>query len=381
MSQQIQFRAGQPQTFVATRSFALGNTGMTIPAGAEIQFDGNMATYAGMPPVPVPQLRGALKVGWITPAASYDPMAAPPPPVSAGIQMRPADSGNPMDPKPWTTVNATTIEDEERVVGDVNQHAAQTRENNQTNYRHGMENRAVRPGERGYEIIEPQDGVPVRTLKTAAKTKTDVTRAGTAISQASNVQIEPGQGKTREQLMAEMDPETRAQYATELAGRAAARDPEAASRIIASINTGPAVQHKEGFTVKTEVGGGTEVFDAGGTGVAGENQVTVVEEGGIKFTNTNGPKKNVRLVDANQAPSAPVTVSNVDDATCRAIAKSFCPDFPDNYDFTASPRKKIARLQADFEDRPDIIRAVAAADPDGEVKQRVIAEFPEVFGG
>lgn len=375
MSQQIQFRAGQPQTFVATRSFALGTTGMTIPAGATIEFDGNMASYAGMPPVPAPQLRGALKVGWITPEASYDPNAPAQRPVSAGIQMRPADSGNPMDPKPRTTVTSTTIEDEERMVGNVADHAAATRDRNQINYRRGNENRAVRPGDSGYQVIEPQDGVPVRSLKTAAKQGGDVTHAQSAISQANNVRIDPGQGKTREQMMAEMSPEQRAQYASELAGKAAAYDGEAANRIVASINSGPSVQEREGFKVTNQVGGGTEIFDAGGTGVAGEEQVSVVESEGIKFTNTNGPKKNVRLVD-NQAQAAP---SNVDDATCRTIARSFCPDFPDNYDFTASVRKKIARLQADFEDRPDVIRAVVASDPDGNVKRRIIEEFPEVF--
>jgi hypothetical protein len=61
------------------------------------------------------------------------------------------------------------------------------------------------------------------------------------------------------------------------------------------------------------------------------------------------------------------------------IARSICPDFPENYVFTDPVRKKIARLQADYEDRPDIIRAVAAADVDPEVRSRLIQEFPEAF--
>ena len=67
------------------------------------------------------------------------------------------------------------------------------------------------------------------------------------------------------------------------------------------------------------------------------------------------------------------------DSVCRKIAKSICADFPDNYVFTQTTRKKIARLQADFEDRPDVIRAVAAADTDPEVRSRLFEEFPEAF--
>jgi hypothetical protein len=65
----------------------------------------------------------------------------------------------------------------------------------------------------------------------------------------------------------------------------------------------------------------------------------------------------------------------------RIIAKTLCADFPDIYDFEAPARKKIARIQADFENRPDIIRAVAAAETDSEMKTRLVQEFPEAFGG
>ena len=62
----------------------------------------------------------------------------------------------------------------------------------------------------------------------------------------------------------------------------------------------------------------------------------------------------------------------------RVIAKTICQDFPDNYDFEATVRKKIARIQADFEDRVDILRAVYAAEND-EMKARLLEEFPEAF--
>jgi hypothetical protein len=61
------------------------------------------------------------------------------------------------------------------------------------------------------------------------------------------------------------------------------------------------------------------------------------------------------------------------------IAKAFCPEFPANYDFSAPDRKKLARLQADFEDNIPVIRAVFAAESDS-FKAKLVAEFPSVFG-
>ena len=379
MSTQIQFRTGYPQKYIATRSFALGKTGMTIPSGAEVEFDGNMVSYGGMPALPSPQLRGAVRARWIVLAETYDPMAPPERPVSAGIQMRAADTGNPMDPKPRQTITATTVEEEERVVADVRQHADQVQHRNTNReYRQGSENRAVRPGDQGYQIIEDQGGVPVRTLQTPAKQTADMTRAGSALAAARNVTIAAGEGQTREQMMAQMTPQAQAEYAHEIAARAGQYDSEAANRVVAQVAQ-PRDQVRDGINLHTQVGGGVEIHDAGGTGVAGPDQVTKVVSEGVTFTNTNGPKKGVQLVPTNQAQATPAPSNGVDDAMCRTIAKSFCPDFPANYVFTDSPRKKIARLQADFEDRHDIIRAVAASDPDGNVKRRVIEEFPEAF--
>jgi hypothetical protein len=60
------------------------------------------------------------------------------------------------------------------------------------------------------------------------------------------------------------------------------------------------------------------------------------------------------------------------------IAKALCPDFPDSYDFAAPTKKKLARLQADFEDRLDVLRAVFAAEGD-DFKDQLVREFPQAF--
>jgi hypothetical protein len=63
----------------------------------------------------------------------------------------------------------------------------------------------------------------------------------------------------------------------------------------------------------------------------------------------------------------------------RVIARAVCRDFPDLYDFDAPLRKKLARLRADFEERPDVIRAVAAAETDTEMRTLLVDEFPDAF--
>lgn len=393
MSPQIQFRAGQPQRFVATRTFDLGSSGLKVPRGSEILFDGTQVSYEGHPSVIMPQLRGALKVGWLVLAEDFNPNdTRAMRPVSAGMQVRPAEGGNPMQPRPRQMIDTSNVESEEREVRNVNQHAQETRDRNQMNYRR-QGGEVVRNNRGEMEVIEDQEGVAVRGLKTPAKQNTNLekTNAFTAIQEANSVRIDPGQGKTREDMMAEMDEESRLAYESDIMARKAAYAPEEASapRVIGRVPQ-PGTRNTEGFQVRGSVGGGVGVEDLGGTGVAGKDQVTVVEAEGLRFTNTNGPKKQTRLVPTNpqQAPAQANGNGNghhshngQHDALCRQIARSICTDFPDNYGFTDPVRKKIARLQADYDDRPDIIRAVAAADTDPEVRQRLIAEFPHAFGG
>lgn len=365
MSQQITYRSGEPHTFISTRAFALGDPGINLPKGAEVQFDGTVAHYAGMAPMNIPQLRGAVRSGWLVLLAEYDPDAPVARPQSAGVKMRKADGGNPMDRKERSTVTAATVDDEEREVGNIEEHKTATAERNKVNYRRGAENTAVMAGD--VVEVEPQDGVPVRELRTRAKQGgVDVTSARAAIAEVEAAsKIQPGKGRTREEMMAAMDPEQRAEYAHGVASRKAAYDPEGAARIVATVEASEKVAVKDGVKVTTEIGGGTAIADAGGTGATPETEI-VVEEG-IQFTRTK------------HKPKKPEPLSEADTEQARRIARSICPDFPENYRFEDPVRKKIARLQADFDDRPDIIKAVAAADTDPEVRRRLLEEFPAVF--
>lgn len=363
MSTQIQFRAGHPQKFIATRSFSLGNSGMNIQQGSEIEFDGTHVSYAGSHPVILPQLRGAVKAGWVVLAANYDPndlsSSIPRP---AGVQVREAKGGNPMDPPQRVAV--TTASAEEREVGNVRNHAQGVQARNTNLYQ-------PQPGRRTASLsIESQEGVTVRQLTTPAKQTTnfEYESPAEAIRRADSARVQPGIGRTREEMLARMPEEDRQEYLSVLESKKAGYvDDPVVVGTIAPIRSA----QKEGFNIHNSVGGGVEIADAGGMG--GEIVESVTESEGMVFRNTNvgKPKPQARPVVA--ASSA----SDID--TRRRIALSICPDFPDNYVFDDPVRKKIARLQADFDDRPDVIRAVAAADTDLEVRQRLMEEFPGAF--
>lgn len=367
MSQQIEFRAGHPRTFIATRTFDLGTTGLKAVKGLAIQFDGSRATIDGQA-YTLPTLRGAIRMEWLVPEEQFDPDMVQRP-ISAGVQVRPAEGGNPMDRKERTTIDTSHVESEEREVANVATHAAATQARNAGNYRR-QDGTMV--------TVEPQEGVEVRKVSTPTKWETDLekTSVDAAIRQAESVKVAVGRGQTRDEMLARMSPDERRAYEEERASRVATYDPEGAAQIVATLNSQERVQEREGMTIKGSVGGGTEVFDAGGTGVAGPNQVTVTSVEGVRMVNTNGPGTVKR-----PAAPAPTPANGQDDVQARTIAKAICPDFPDNYVFTDPVRKKIARLQADYDDRPDVIKAVAAADTDPEVRARLIEEFPGAFGG
>lgn len=378
MSTQIQFRSGHPQKFIATRSFSLGNSGMNITQGSELDFDGTHVSYAGSHPVIMPQLRGAVKAGWVVLAANYDPndltSSIPRP---AGVQVREAKGGNPMDPP--QRVSVTTASAEEREVGNVRSHAKGVQDRNTNVYQ-------PQPGRRTASMaVEAQEGVTVRRLSTPTKQTTnfEFESPGEAISRANAVKIQAGEGRTREDLVAGMNEEEREEYFARIEAHRmlhaveddpiAVREREANAAILARRVVGqvasPKNAQREGFNIHNSVGGGIEIADA--SGMNGDIVESVTELEGMVFRNTNvGKPKPKPVVAASSA-------ADVD--TRRRIALAICPDFPNNYVFDDPVRKKIARLQADFDDRPDVIRAVAAADTDLEVRQRLMEEFPGAF--
>lgn len=383
MGNVVELTPGTPTNFTATQNFQLpappGGIAPTIAAGNTMTFDGQNFSYGGNPPTPLPQFLGAIKAEWAVPTTSYTGQASGP--RSAGIAVRPAEGGNPMDHKPKTMV--ATAQAEEQEVGNVTRHAAQVQQNNQGNYRRQA---YEGQGTRGFAVTEAEDqeGIPVRQLSNpdGRKNPVDMSKsAAEAIRRAESTRVQPGQGRSREEIMAMMDPEQRAAYENEIMVRKAMHgqlDAKVAvasdqGQVVANLQPTGEPQEKEGIKTQLQVGGGTETYDAGGTG--GEPEVSTVIVDGIKMTNTNGPKKHQNVDVVNKQAASPL-----DSDPRRVVAKAVCQDFPDNYDFDSSVRKKVARIQADYEDRLDIIRAVYAAEND-EMKARLTEEFPEAFGG
>jgi hypothetical protein len=386
MADQIAYKQGQKQHFIAARTFALGSTGMTVPKGADIGFDGTTVEFGGST-FSHPQFRGAVRAGWATLAENYDPNdRSAERPVAANIQVRhPTQGGNPMTGGNRALLAPTTVtENDEREVSNVSAHRQATQDRNR-NHQHGQHIEA-RPG----TSVELQDGVPVRKLKTAAGEKSKQQRttitaetAGSRIREAeSPAPIEAGRGMTEEEMLERMEPAQRDAYIAEkqaLKSRYVDVDTDAERPVFSTIAKSKNTSSSEGITAKVTTGGGTETWD-GGTGLGAVNKVSHTIVDGIKITNTNGPSNREQTSPRSEASHQPVMLKDGSADVRLKIARQLCPDFPDNYDFAANPRKKLARLQADYEDRADVIRAIFAAESD-DFKATLMREFPQAFGG
>jgi hypothetical protein len=268
----------------------------------------------------------------------------------------------------------------------------------------------VEPGtvvktQRGMMEVEVQDGIELdRELTTPAgersKKPIDLTTeaASRAMRVARDAQVRPGQGMTEEEMLGRM---TEGQQEEYLARKEALRSQyvvdEAPSppvarppsrRVVARVQSTQNGQ-SEGMRFSNTVGGGTQIGDESDGEIVGrvssnKDVVETFEQEGMRFTTTNGPRRQPiqrqtapepQRVVASAEPPPPVP-ANLD--ARRMVAKMVCPDFPQAYDFTLSPKKKLARLQADFEERSDVLRAVYAAESD-DMKALLIQEFPQAF--
>lgn len=364
---EIKFVFGQPIKFTARRSFTLGTTGVQLVEGMELDFDGTNATINGQK-MPCLGLRGAARTGWIVPSEDFASGLPPAQPQSAGIQVRhPTIHGNPNQPP--TKMGIDTVEEDEKIVGSRGQHVQKV-----------GETAAARQGgkfinSKGMAVeVEAQDGVPVRSIKTAAVQDIKLTdeTLGVAMRQTKR-QVEPGQGRSEAEMLAAMPAEHRDEY---LAKKAALRSQYVEAQEPMVVGTIPSAKpvSREGITMTPSVGGGTAIADMGGTG--GEAPTQTVSSEGITFQQTNGPKKDAAQI-VQPAPASTLPTGEAMDHKVM-IAKMVCPDFPATYDFQAPPRKRLARLSLDFEDQPQVIRAAFAAESD-DMKAAIKRDFPEAF--
>ena len=423
---QIRYRPGQMEKYITTKSFELGNTGQKVLDGMEILFDGTNAELNGTRMV-LPTLRGAIRLGWLVPEDQYDPDALAGPNISANIGFRPAnDLGqNPLSPP--KRVAAAVVESDERVVMSRGERTAAAQQ--QTIQARAHQGRAGAFVARGNapEVGGSEFGVEVnRIIQTPAKSSLQVTpnTVGAAISQANQIKIQPGQGVTEEELLAQMTEDEREAHQAAKESRKAdvltrtvgyvpppaqttnlarnnqvpskreaaprtmiASEPRQVARIASSVQS----KTTEGISVGVTTGGGTEVFDASGSD--GVPQQSVVTAEGMTFRNTNGPKRGFPGVAPVVQPEKATPPSREEDYpeeqpshierdgtadARRMTAKMVCSEFPNSYDFNDHWKRRLAMIRLNFEDRFDVIRAVFAAESD-DFKKLLLEEFPEAF--
>lgn len=422
---QIRFMPGKMGRYISTKSFTLGGTNYSVYAGMEILFDGTNVELNGNRFV-LPTLRGAIRMGWVVPAEEYDPEAPQQSAPSANIGVRPAnDLGtNPLSPPKKSAI--VTVESDERIVMSRSERTQQaTQRTAEVRQSQGRAGAFVARGSSTDLVGGAEFGQEVpRVFKTAAKTGLQVTpnNVGTAIRDAELVKIQPGEGISEEELLSRMTEDERAVYFAEKEAR---KDdiqsrtpgyipPPAVTNNLAMMNQPgmkqqPQAQPKarmvsasgspvvgrvaptqtktvEGISVGVTSGGGTEIYDASGS--TEKPRESVIEQEGITFRNTNGPKtgfKQQAQVEPQMASALPTgeePKSRIEsDGTAdyrKIVAKALCNDFPMDYSFSDHWKRRLARIRLSYEERPDIIRAIFAAESD-EFKKLLLEEFPEVF--
>jgi hypothetical protein len=419
---QIKFIPGRMDRFISMKAFTLGGTNYSVYVGMELLFDGTNVELNG-DRFTLPSLRGAIRTRWVVPAGDYDPEAIPTGNPSANIGVRSAnDLGqNPLSPAKKSAI--VTIESDERVVMNcsertqqANQHTVEARQSQ------GRAGAFVARGSSSELVGGAEFGVEIgRAFQTSAKTgmQLNPNNVGTAIRDAELVKINPGEGISEGEMLSKMTAEEQAQY---LAKKEAHKSdiqsrtpgyilPTVVTTNLASMNQ-PGMKSeaqpkvmlasdnqvigrvaptqtkvREGISVGLTSGGGIDTFDASGSTESAKE--SVVEQEGMVFRNTNGPKTGFRKQPVSSEPQTSILPVDVDSSQSRIetdgtadyrkmIAKSLCPDFPMDYSFSDHWKKRLARIRLNYEDRPDIIRAIFAAESD-EFKKLILAEFSEVF--
>lgn len=392
----IKYRPGDFYTFIAVHTFKLGQLDLQINRGDEILFDGttlihNDEEYADR------TFRGAVKSGWVILADTIDDIdEIPEQRISANIQItHPAEGGNPMAPKSYSPLS---VDADEREVGFIRtaseraeMSASPRQATNGFTRGQAMQRQAAqrqvpqrqdaqRQAFQKHQVqVEPQDGVPVREMKTisgnaAKNVHITVGQDRDVLSAIQNLQVDPGKGRSQEEFLASMTEDEREEY---LARKESIRDSilsevdaKAQSRMRASTTipkrVGKAARNVNGFRVtKVDNPDGAVAINT----IQAPQQTTNIEVEGIRFQNTGMPNK----AHAPQTPSV-----GVSETIRRKMAQAMCPDFPDNYRFELPVKKKLARIMADFEDRYDVIQAIFAAE-DEEMRAALVQEFPEAF--
>lgn len=365
---------GNFKSFISTRTFALGSTGISVPEGVELQFDGTTVILNGQE-INLPTLRGAVRLGWLVPKENYETSAFQPPP-RANMTLHPAvDDGQNKAQKV-----SVSVDSDERVVMSQSTRTAQVKQ--------AAANRG------GYTVeVEDQHAVPLsRTFSTKAVETTNMTNVSAAMQAASAVRVRPGQGVSEADYLSRLGPQQKAEYLAmkEMSRTSRGVEVPGEAKVVGHIKSSGLVT-KEGVTSQVTTGGGIETYVSAPSTAPAVQTVTSSE--GVKFTNTNGhqdsypvvraededPVSTVGQVKRETVQDAKDPVPDLTEEVRRKIAKALCPTFPDGYAFGDHWKRRLARIQLDYAEDHSVIRAIFAAETD-DFKKVLIQEFPAAFG-
>lgn len=341
--EQVRYKAGQFVTYTATRSFnAVDRPGegmLLIDRGEEVQFDGYILKYGGED-YKAANLKAAVKAAWLVPegADTEETVTVAP--------RRPGSFGS----------GAATVDSDERIVLSQSERTAGVRTVNRQVGRHQI---IVEGGDEGTIVASGGFKVKGGSARNAPPVDMSSLEAARELQALNFPKREGVQGVSQDEYLDRMDPAEREEYLEKLESRRAG--------IIANL---PENERKKATRKKVAAPQAPEQ----------QLREQTTYAGGIKFTTTGIDSKHI--VKEAQAPAQERSETKIEkDGTLDArkkIAKALCSDFPDTYDFSQQWKKRLANIRFNFEDRPDVIQAIFAAESD-DFKKVLLAEFPETF--
>lgn len=335
-------------SYRATMDFSLG-TGEKIYRDQTIAFDGfNLITEEGVRQMPF--LKGAIKQGWLVPEG--DSESGPPGPRVAPLTLGPTQHTGNSDKR--TKVPIYTTEEDAKPVTSIKDRTASVEKRNK-----GL-------------VATVDDGTVVRSVSTPTHMKSRLDSTGSAQAEITKyenkIQIKPEAQKHRMEDMSDEDLEA---YLQEKERRIQARVATLPStpRIVAPGKRMPVISGDEDSSIAIST---TKTKKA---------KTKKIEAEGISFEVTAPLNQDAPDPETlwESPPPKKSSVSLSSDASRRLLmARKLCKDFPENYNFDAPDRKKLARITADYEDRPDVVRAIWTVEKDA-FKVVLEENFPDLF--
>ncbi len=367
---ELQQQSDNRVRYVCAHTFRINET-VIIKLGDVVEYDETYLYRKNQKPIEAPNLKQVLNLGWLVlpdavgqaAQANHAPIMVTP---TVTGNVAPGASGKIKQPMKFAHV-----QDEQRYSLDRTASIKSVRPSTQRPLTASSSGGAG-PGERGQVDT---DDIPLKVP--ARSTVSLFTDAGALTAELGSVTIDPRKGVSVEELLDNLSPEERIRREYELEKqqikvRARANTPE--EREAQTIREETVKLHAKMLAKLASLQDGQQ-----------QPQPAVFSEvEGISFATTGIPSAAVAAVAQQQpvserpkaVPVEPKSRKAVDPGVKSLIAKSVLPTFPfEQYNFADTDRKKLARIDLDFEDKFDILRAIYAAEDD-VIREHIADNYP-----